>query len=389
MITISQILQVLRPAVGGMLTHVELLLRGLSQADYDITVACPIEEKLMQRIRAAGVSRILPLDTGDELRPWLDPLVIWRFSRFLHRHPFAIIHAHGAKAGLITRLALNYGSKLDYPVVVSYHNEILPASRHPQKRRLRRFMEKRLAEDTAHFIAVSPGIKEELIELIGCSPEKVSYIPNGIALSELVDVDRGMEIRKTQRSLWGWPESPDTFIVGTACRLTREKGIDLLLVAAARAIKVEAGLRFVIIGDGPLGEELREAAQKMGLGDHVNFLGFCDTARNLFSAFDAFILPSRTEGWPLSIMEAMAMGLPVIATRVGGIPHIVEDGRTGILVEPGQIKELTEALNLLAGDRPLARRLGGAAADYARQHFDAKVMVSQVERIYRQLWPDS
>ncbi|NMB10816.1 MAG: glycosyltransferase family 4 protein [Firmicutes bacterium] len=388
MITISQILQVLRPAAGGMLTHVEVLLAGLSQAGYDTTVACPIDENLMQRVRAAQVFRVLPLDVGDDLRPWLDPLVIRRFARFLRRQSFAIIHAHGAKAGLITRLALSYGSKLHYPVVVSYHNEILPVSRHSQKRRWRRFIERRLAKDTAHFIAVSPSIKAELIQVIGCPPEKVSCIPNGISLQELVDPDRAVGIRKAQRSQWDWPESSDTFVVGTACRLTEEKGIDILLAAAVEAVRVEKALRFVIIGAGPEGEKLRRVVEEMGLTDHVRFLGFCDTARNLFPAFDAFVLPSRTEGWPLSIMEAMVMGLPVIATRVGGIPHMVEAGQTGILVQPGQVRDLTEALILLARDRSRARRLGEAAAEYGREHFDARAMVAQVEKVYRQLRPE-
>lgn len=382
---VIQILQVIRPAAGGMLTHLGLLLAGLNRAGHEITVACPIDEKMMQCIRDAGISRVLPLDTGDELRPWLDPLVVWRFSRFLHRHPFAIVHAHGAKAALITRLALNYGSKLDYPVVVSYHNEILPASRHPQKRRLRRLMEKRLINDTSHFIAVSPGIKDELIQDIGCPEERVSFIPNGISLEDLDQVSRGVEVREKTRSTWGWPQHTDVFVVGTACRLTREKGIDILLQAAFQAVQVEPSLRFVIIGDGPLAEGFKEDARARGLCDYLHFLGFCDNAWNLFPAFDAFVLASRTEGWPLSIMEAMALGLPVIATTVGGIPEMVDSGKTGILVEPEDVNELSKALVRLATDRPLADKLGEAAAIRAREHFDANTMIAKVEAVYQQL----
>lgn len=366
-----------------MLTHVELLMAGLGQAGYDITVACPIEEQLMKHIRAAGVSRILPLDIGDDLRPCLDPLVIWRFSRFLRHHPFAIVHAHGAKAGLITRLAL---SKLDYPVVVSYHNELLSATYHPQKRRMRAFVERRLAQDTDHFIAVSPTIRDELIQCIGCSPAKVSFIPNGILLDDSASEHVRVGARRTVRSMWGWPEGAGHFVVGTACRLTREKGIDILLAAASQAIRMEPTLRLVIFGDGPLASELEGKAQEGGLSEYVRFLGYCDRARELFPALDAFVLPSRTEGWPLSIMEAMAVGLPVIATRVGGVPHMVETGRTGLLVAPGEVDELAQALLVLARDRSLARRLGEAAADYAEEHFDVKTMVARVGDIYAQIW---
>lgn len=382
---ILQILQVIRPAAGGMLTHLRILLDGLNRAGHEITVACPVEEKMMQCIRDAGISRILPLDTGDELRPLVDPVVVWRFSRFLHRHPFDIVHAHGAKAGLITRLALNYGSKLDYPIVVSYHNEILPASRHVQKRRLRCLMEKRLVKDTSHFIAVSPSIKDELIQDIGCPEERVSFIPNGISMAELAPASLGVEARERTRSIWGWPQETDVFVVGTACRLTQEKGMDILLRAAFQAVKVEPSLRFVIIGDGPLAEDIKEDVKTSGLHDYLRFLGFCDDAWNLFPALDAFVLPSRTEGWPLSIMEAMALGLPVIATEVGGIPEMVESGKTGILIQPEDVNGLSQALVNLARNRPLVNKLGKAAAIYAREHFDANTMIAKVEAVYCQI----
>lgn len=339
----------------------------------------------MQRVRAAGVFRILPMDVGDVLRPWLDPLVIGKFSRFLQEHPFDIIHAHGAKAGLITRLALNWRGRLRYPVIVSYHNEILPESRRSRQRRARYLAEKYLAKYTSHFIAVSPGIRDELINIIGCPPEQVSLIPNGIELAESEDGEKSAEIRRTYRSAWGWPDDAHWFVVGTACRLTWEKGPDLLLEAARLAIEKEASLRFVIIGDGPMADELRRVAETYGLAPFVRFLGYQDDARRIFPAFDAFILPSRTEGWPLSIMEAMAAGLPVIASGAGGPDYMIDSGRSGILVSPGDAHKLAEAMILLARDRAWAKDLGRTAADHARRYFGAEAMVAQVQMVYNKL----
>ncbi len=360
-----------------MLGHVELLLSGLNDKGYDITVACPVEEKSLQCLKAAGVFRIQPLDTGDDLRPWLDPLIIGKFARFLNGNPFDIIHAHGAKAGLITRLALHLGRRQRSPVVVSYHNEILPTSRSLHKRRLRSYMEKLLRDGTAHFIAVSPGIQEELIQEIGCPRQKVSFIPNGIRIEGVGEPADHLR----ERAHWGWPE--DAYIVGTAARLTWEKGIDILLTALSQAVKAEPQLRLVIMGDGPLEADLRQMTKTLGLDDHVRFLGYLDNARSLFPAFDAFVLPSRTEGWPLSIMEAMAAGLPVVATRVGGIPELVQDGKNGILVEPGEVDRLHEALVTLVRDPVRARDWGQKAATHARERFHAQAMVSQVEAVYR------
>lgn len=368
-----------------MLTHLELLLRGLGLCGYDLTVACPVEELVLQKMRAAGITRLLPLDVGDTPRLWLDPLVIGQLSRFLKVHPFDIIHAHGAKAGLITRLALNWRGRLSYPVIVSYHNEILPPSRQSRQRKVRYLMEKYLVKYTSHFIAVSPGIRDELINIIGCPPAQVSLIPNGIELTELETGERQAEVRRAYRASWGWPDDDQWFVVGTACRLTWEKGPDLLLEAANLAVRKEPSLRFVIIGDGPMAAELQQAARSYGLAAFVRFLGYRDNARRIFPAFDAFVLPSRTEGWPLSVMEAMALGLPVIAADVGGLPHMIDSGCSGILISPGLVQELAEALILLARDRERAKELGRRAAVHARSHFSGEVMVERVKEVYDQV----
>ena len=372
---ILRILQVLRPATGGMLGHVELLLSGLNEKGHDIIVACPVEEKSLHCLKAAGVFKMQPLDTGDDLRPWLDSLTIGKFARFLDANPFDIIHAHGAKAGLITRLALHLGRRQRSPVIVSYHNEISPPSRQGYKRQVRRHAERLLKKDTAHFIAVSPSIQRELIEEIGCPPQKVSFIPNGIYIN-------GAEQTKLPIQAWSdWPE--DVFIVSTVARLTWEKGVDVLLEGFARAVKVEPRLRLVIVGDGPQGVWLRERIAAEGLGDQVRLLGYVENARSLLGAFDAFALPSRTEGWPLSIMEAMAAGLPVVASGVGGIPELVLGGQCGILVEPGEVNQLKDALVDLARDPIKARKLGQKAALHARKHFSAQIMVDRVHGVYQ------
>lgn len=377
MISIPRVLQVLRPAAGGMLGHVEILLKGLKQAGYDITVACPVEEKSLRCMQAAEVFKLLPLDTGDGLRFWLDPFVIRRFAGFLGRHPFDIIHAHGAKAGLITRLALNLrGSSGPWPVVISYHNEILPLSRHAQGRQMRRYAERFLRRNTAHFIAVSPSIQAELIEEIGCPLQKVSFIPNGIYID-------GVEQASTHRikDHLGWPS--DVFAVCTIARLTWEKGVDVLLEGFAGAIKIEPRLRLVIVGDGPKATWLRERVDAEGLSDEIKLLGHVQNARSLLPGFDAFALPSRTEGWPLSIMEAMAAGLPVVASRVGGMALLGLENECGILIDPGDTHQLKEALVALAKDPVWAQELGQKAALHARQHFDANTMVNRVHEVYQ------
>ena len=376
MIDIPRILQVLRPAAGGMLGHLENLLEGLNQAGYELVIACPFEERTLRCLRAAGTLHLFPLDTGDGLRIGADPYTAGRLAKFLKRQRFDLIHAHGAKAGLIARLAL-MKSHLATPVIVSYHNEILPPNRHFHVRIMRLHAERLLKNRTSHFIAVSPSIQQELVEKILCPPHKVSFIPNGIQL----DPNNDGQVPDLNNLLL-WDKAQELFVIGTALRFTWEKGIDVLLDGFTHAVKVEPQLRLVLIGDGPQEDWIKEQIDARGLQEKIRLLGYIENARRLFSLFDAFVLPSRTEGWPLTIMEAMSAGIPVIASRVGGIPTLLADGEYGILVEPGDAQGLGEACMALARNPENARAAGQKAAAYARANFDTGKMVDHVQELY-------
>lgn len=382
MVGIAEVLQVIRPVTGGMLGHVALLLEGLDTARFQLTVACPPEERLLRCLKRAGVSRIFPLDVGDGIRPFTDLYVTWQLCRLLCRHCFSLIHAHGAKAGLVARLAVAAATRVCPPgprVVLSLHNEIFPSTRSQRMHKWRHFMERRLLPYTTHFIAVSPSIAAELINEIGCPPQRVSIIPNGISLED-IGCSAGY-ISTVGR--WGW--GPEAFVVAVVARLTAEKGIDILLAALPRVLSRAPQLRVVIAGDGPKAKELQEETARRGLTGYVKFLGFQKDIFGLLFRCDGFVLPSFTDAWPLSLMEAMAAGLPVVASRVGGIPAMVKEGETGLLVDPGDIGQLAAALVQLATNRDAARKLGEEAAKWARKQFDARYMITRIQAVYEQV----
>lgn len=163
-------------------------------------------------------------------------------------------------------------------------------------------------------------------------------------------------------------------------RLARVKCVDVLLQAMSELSKADQGFVLEIVGDGEERQRLQELAVDLGLHERVRFLGACnpDQVRARLMEADVFVLPSLAEGVPVVLMEAMAAGVPVIATRVGGVSELVEHGRTGLLVPPGQVSGLAHALQQMIDDAPLRQRLSQAAYEHLKQHFNAPDCMAQL-----------
>jgi glycosyltransferase involved in cell wall biosynthesis len=172
-----------------------------------------------------------------------------------------------------------------------------------------------------------------------------------------------------------------TVVVTTIANFRTEKAYDVLLAAAAETVAAHDDVVFVSVGHGPLREEMTARHAELGLGDRFRFLGFRSDALGILAASDMFTLSSRNEGLPVSLMEATALGLPTVATRVGGLADFVIDGTTGLLVPPESPSLLAAAYSVLIDD-PEARRTMGRHAASAAAQFDATVAVRRLEAIY-------
>ncbi len=166
--------------------------------------------------------------------------------------------------------------------------------------------------------------------------------------------------------------------------LRSTKGYPDLLQAARLVAEADDAVRFVAAGHGPQDTQLERLRDNLGLGDRFRFLGYREDALGLMSALDVFVLASHHEGRPVALMEAMAIGVPSVATRVGGVPDMLDDGRAGLLTSAGQPEELAAALQELTGD-PARRAALGHAARQRAETFSAGVAVAQVERVYRRV----
>jgi len=233
------------------------------------------------------------------------------------------------------------------------------------------------ARSARRVFAVSGDIGRELCGCGIASPTKVIHVPNGVDADRFELADGPGELRRE----FGLPA--DGPVIGTVGRLTALKRQDVLLKGFARLEHPTA--RLLIVGDGPAREELVNLAARLGITNRVVFAGYREQPERAVGAMDVFALTSESEGMPLAILEAWAAGKPVVASRVGGVPELVADGRTGLLFSAGDDAEAARLLSRLLTDRPLAAALGAAGRALVRERYDTRVMAATYVRHYRAL----
>ncbi|MGB9688618.1 glycosyltransferase family 4 protein [Thermogutta sp.] len=223
-------------------------------------------------------------------------------------------------------------------------------------------------------VCVSPSLREECIRS-GIPPAICEILPNGVDCDEFAPPSSREEAK---RSL-GLPASDP--VVGYVGRLSGEKDLATLFRGLARLIENRFSVHAIIVGDGPAGDELRSAVRELSLDQHVSLVGHAPDPRPYYAAMDVFVLPSLREGLPNVLLEAMAMALPVVATPVGGIPQLVRDGETGILIPPGDDRALAEAVKQLLADRSRAVTLGESARQHVKMHYSFDRRMERLEQI--------
>ena len=353
------------------------LATGLKERAHNVIAVCPAPGQLPDELRKAGIrSEIIPFRKTYDLR------AARKLSRFIMSEKIEVLHSHGMLTNLLSRIA---GHWADVPVSVSTEHltmELARGGRGPGiLSRLRAAYYRMLDNYTSRYnkevIAVSKAVKDDLVEQ-GMGEEKVIVIRNGISIPEL-DPERGRKIRTEL----GIAES--TLLVGTVGRLSPQKDYPTFLRAAAEVLRTVPKTLFLIAGDGYLRPELEALSRKLGIGDSVVFLGYRKDVFDIVSAFDIFALSSLWEGLPLAILEAMALGKPVVATCVPGTAEAVVDGETGYLVPLKDTRALARKIVGLVRNREKARQMGEMGRKRVITHFSIKRMVDEHENLYRML----
>ena len=327
---------------------------------------------------------LLTADRENLLPPQLTPINFnlpglngWVWLRFfltlcrvLRRYRIQLLHTNSYVPGNYARLA---AALMRVPLIVDHWHGFTRFSR---KRRL---ICRLLGRRTTLSLAVSQGVRDYVIEQCALDPAKVRVVANGIDLARIQEHRPRAEVRRELRI------TEDARVVGLVARLDHwGKGHQELFRALA-GLKDRYPLEALIIGGGRREAELRQLAAELGLGPRVNFLGQRRDIPDLLAALDILVLPSYSEGVSLALLEAMAAGLPVIATAVGGLPEVVTDEVNGLLIPPRDPEALARALARLLADPDFARRLGEQARAEVEAHYSLERLGREINEIYGEL----
>jgi glycosyltransferase involved in cell wall biosynthesis len=371
--------------MGGPAIHVSNLAAGLQPRGFETTLVAGSlarGEDSMAFLADRLDIRVLTLpELQREVSPLHDARSVRQMTSIIREIRPHILHTHTAKAGAIARAAALVSGSARPPIVVhTFHGHVLKGYFDPVRTAVFKEVERSLARTTDVLVAVSPEVRDELVEAGIAPAEKFAVIRLGIPLAErLGDATADLDYRR----LYGIPE--DAFVVGWVGRMTgvKDTGAVLEIVRAARARGVDVAL--VMVGDGPDREHLEQLAHDLGIARSTFFVGYQSEVAGYYRLFDAFLLPSVNEGTPVSAIEALASGTPVVATRVGGVPDVVRDGQDGFLFEPGDTDGAAEKLGLLAADPALREALGEAGRSRVLERYSVGRLVDDVERLYRSL----
>lgn len=330
-------------------------------------------------LRLAGVSLYEVPSLVREVRPLRDACATWALWHIFRRERPDIVHTHTSKAGAVGRVAAWFAG---VPVIIhTPHGHIFYGYYGPTISWVIRLVERLLALITDRIVTLTERGIDEHVRLGIAPKEKFVAIPSGIALSVFRSV-RVDPVAK-RRELGIPAEGP---IIGTVGRLVPIKGHECLLKAVPLVLAECPRATFVVLGDGPLLGRLRQVAAERGISDHVRFLGVRTDVPECLATFDLFAFPSINEGMGRALVEAMAMGVPVVATNVGGIPDVVVDGETGLLVPPGDDRALADALLELLRDPARRQEYGQGARRRVDERFDVSTMVRAIDRLYDVVW---
>lgn len=357
--------------------HVLSLLTGLRRDGRDVAAILFQEGSLADRLRQAGVAVHVCRIRGQF--DWVGAACLRSLVKELRP---SLVHTHGERAAF----AGNWVAKsLRVPNIVSTIHRSIPRTvswRAPQRRLYTWLEDLSLRRATTAIIAVSEAMRAELVRR-GHDAHKITVIYHGV---QSPSWDGVMRSKRDALELRARLElSQDAFVVGSVGRLTKEKGYQQLVVAMARVRCEVPTSVLVLVGDGPERTALEGQCRASGVADAVRFVGRQSPVDPWLASFDAFVLPTQWDSFGLALVEAMGLGIPVIATDAGGPAEIVEHGVSGLLVPPGDAEALAGAILYLREHRDLAQRMGACGRKVVCTRFTEDEMVSRTGALFAEL----
>ncbi len=398
-----KVLQVIaRLNIGGTARQMAVLVDGLDPAYFSTLVITGLpsaDEGDLASLLPARVPHLVIPQLGRAVHPVRDLIALVRLCRLLWQQRPDVIHTHTAKAGALGRVAARWynavrwlsPSRPSVRQVHMFHGHVLSGYFGEAVSGLFVRIERWLGRSTDVLIAINPSLQRELLRLRIGDDTRLRVVPLGLELAELQAVNGYRYHFRNQHQL-----SADEYLVGIVGRLVPIKQHELFLEAASRLARRHPRARCVIIGDGERRHALESFARALGISDRVRFVSWQLCLADVYADLDCVCLTSRNEGTPVSLIEAMAAGRPVVSTAVGGVADLlgemVERGQGYDIAERGVLVQLAAgadgmaaALERVAADLPLRQRLVDAGRSYVGTRFTARRFVTDMATIYEEL----
>ena len=336
-------------------------LLGLSRESFKPLLACQPESRIGEEAR----KRNLPVETM-RMRGNFDPLAVGRLWYFIRRHSVDIVHTHSSADSWMASTAARLSPRRPKVVRTRHLNATFNV------RQIYTLMADRV-------VTVGGSTREYMIREKGIPPARVVTIPTGV---DLAVFDPG-RVSGDLREELGIPAHAPVF--GTVSVFRRLKGHQYLLEAAGEILRAVPEAKLLLAGEGPQEKNIRNKIEELGIEEAVFLPGLREDIPRVLNTMDVFVFPSLQEALGTAILEALAMRKAVVASRVGGIPEIIEEGNTGFLVDPEKPAAIAERVIPLLKNPELRRKLGDQGRRFVEMHYDNRLMVGRLEALYREL----
>ena len=358
---------------GGKQAFYNLISR-LDRRRFNPLVATAPTGRYAEMLREVGV-RLIPLAMSNRF----DLRIPYRLARIVREHAVTILHSHGGgRADFFVHLT----SKLvNIPVKITTVANLV--ERWFDVNPIQLYVYKKIQSKTEktfdHFICVSDYLADHLIRQHGLDRTKINTIYNGVDLDYFEGTPDYPKIKNE------FLQRGERILIGAVGRLVAEKGLEYLLTAIPKVLKRFSEARLLLVGDGPLRKDLERIVIDLDLTGKVTFVGFRSDIKEILSSLDILVLPSLLEGFPMIILEAMAMAKPIVASDIPGIREQIIDGKNGILVPIKDSNTLAAAIINILADRKTAENVGLAARKTVYEKFSIERMVAETESLYLSL----
>jgi glycosyltransferase involved in cell wall biosynthesis len=369
--------------IGGPAIHVILLSAKLNPDQYETLLVsgkeAPNEGNMLDLAEREGVEPLVIPNLGRELNPLSDFSTLIKLYRLFRKEKPDIVHTHTAKAGTVGRIAALLAG---VPVIVhTFHGHVLHGYFGKWKTKFFQTVEQVLARCSSTIIAVSQQCKDDLVQYKIGTDDSIQMIPLGLDLDRFQSTD--LEARKTLRKEWGIPH--DAIVFGMIARMVPIKRHEDLFRAIPAVLEKHPDVYFAIVGDGERRDELETLVEELQIGHRCILVGFRSDLERVYQAIDCSVLTSGNEGLPVAIIESLSSGTPVVATNVGGVSELIEDGKSGFLAEAYNIESISDALCKMISNSERFDEMGRISQEETLKKYSIHRLVKDVDECYQQI----